>query len=207
MKELVVALYKENIDWLDSIHSFDKKTVYNKGDKVVESSIILPNIGREAHTFLHHIVTNYDNLADFTVFLQGNPFDATIDVDSSNIGQKFSDYNFNENVCEPVFFPRHRMVWDYTGFNKKCYAIYFQGEIPEIYFSPGAQWIAPKTNILNRSLNFYKHMLQEVSTHYEYNQDGAVNPWSVESMWNYIFDKNLKAKYFDSCKTINCAVI
>ena len=31
--------------------------------------------GREAGTWLHHIVTNYDRLADRTVFLQGDPFD------------------------------------------------------------------------------------------------------------------------------------
>ena len=32
----------------------------------------LPNVGRESQTFLHHIVTNYDQLADWTVFTQAN---------------------------------------------------------------------------------------------------------------------------------------
>jgi len=32
--------------------------------------VALPNVGREGHTYLHHIVNNYENLADWTVFSQ-----------------------------------------------------------------------------------------------------------------------------------------
>ncbi len=32
--------------------------------------IQLPNVGRETHTYLHHIVSRYDSLADWTVFSQ-----------------------------------------------------------------------------------------------------------------------------------------
>ena len=32
----------------------------------------LPNVGRESHTYLHHIVANYDHLASVTVFTQGS---------------------------------------------------------------------------------------------------------------------------------------
>lgn len=34
--------------------------------------IKLPNIGRESHTFLKHIVSRYDTQADVTLFLQGS---------------------------------------------------------------------------------------------------------------------------------------
>ena len=33
----------------------------------------LPNFGFEAHTYLHHMFTHYDDLAEITMFLQGNP--------------------------------------------------------------------------------------------------------------------------------------
>jgi hypothetical protein len=33
----------------------------------------VPNVGREGHTFLHHIVEHYDNLADHTLFCQETP--------------------------------------------------------------------------------------------------------------------------------------
>lgn len=36
----------------------------------------LLNVGRESDTYLHHIVSNYENgLADVTIFCQGDPFD------------------------------------------------------------------------------------------------------------------------------------
>ena len=35
----------------------------------------LPNVGREADTYLHHILARYDDLADVVVFCQGNPLD------------------------------------------------------------------------------------------------------------------------------------
>ena len=38
-------------------------------------SVPLSNRGREAHTYAHHVATRYNELAEVTVFTQGNPFD------------------------------------------------------------------------------------------------------------------------------------
>ena len=72
--QIVIARYNEDISWLDN---YKNVLIYNKGEKIESKHQIveLPNIGREAHTILHHIVNNYENLADITVFLPGNPFD------------------------------------------------------------------------------------------------------------------------------------
>ncbi|MGL1148113.1 hypothetical protein ACSTLH_00765, partial [Vibrio parahaemolyticus] len=35
----------------------------------------LPNVGREAHTWIHHIIERYETLSPYTLFLQGNPLD------------------------------------------------------------------------------------------------------------------------------------
>lgn len=70
--DVVVARYEEDLAWLAPIAA--DCVVYNKGSAVVNtfrSLVELPNVGREAHTYLHHIVTNYDSLADVTVFVQG----------------------------------------------------------------------------------------------------------------------------------------
>lgn len=68
--ELVVARYNENIDWTKPYN--DILTVYNKGVPLgMENEIPLPNVGREGHTYLYHIVTNYDKLSQMTVFHQG----------------------------------------------------------------------------------------------------------------------------------------
>ncbi|MEM6701627.1 MAG: DUF3431 domain-containing protein [Acidobacteriota bacterium] len=70
--EIVVARYDEQTDWVTSYAHI--ATVYNKGKTSVTEvdALTLPNVGREAHTYLTHIVTNWDRLADRTVFFQGS---------------------------------------------------------------------------------------------------------------------------------------
>ena len=72
--EIVVAHYNEDLRWLEG--RGHEAVVYTKGGQnlpysVVPRQVALPNIGRESHTYLHHIVKNYHNLADVTLFSQG----------------------------------------------------------------------------------------------------------------------------------------
>ena len=80
--EIVVAHYDEDLLWLTP--AADIVTVYSKGKpdfsvKPPPTSfarhITLPNIGRESHTYLYHIVNNYNHLADITLFTQGQVSD------------------------------------------------------------------------------------------------------------------------------------
>jgi len=75
--ELVIAAFDENVTWA---HMYSHlATVYVKGELVyvpvngnqLSRVVALPNVGRETHTYLTHIVRNYDKLADVTVFTQG----------------------------------------------------------------------------------------------------------------------------------------
>jgi len=77
--ELVVARYREDLSWLRELGL--PAHVYNKGPELAPSDLppgmrvrTLPNIGREAHTYLTHIVDRYADLPECTAFLQGNPF-------------------------------------------------------------------------------------------------------------------------------------
>jgi hypothetical protein len=70
---LVVSRFRENVDWVDCFGAY---TIYNKGRDDLAArhranSIRLPNVGREAHTYIHHIVENYDRLEDIMIFSQG----------------------------------------------------------------------------------------------------------------------------------------
>merc|ERR1719201_2795292 len=65
--ELVLAHFNENVSGSDPYASI--RTIYCKGSKV-PGCLELENVGREGHTYLHHIITNYDKLADWTVFSQ-----------------------------------------------------------------------------------------------------------------------------------------
>jgi len=76
--EIVIAVYEEDISWLDKIPSdnYSHMYIYNKGKpkkyNFPKSTVIdLPNEGYEAKTYLTHITTRYDNLADMTLFIPG----------------------------------------------------------------------------------------------------------------------------------------
>lgn len=78
--ELVVAHYHESLNWLRKVPTAITKTIYSKAETPLEiPHLTLPNVGREAHTYLHHLTTRYDSLADYTVFCQGKPFDHAYD--------------------------------------------------------------------------------------------------------------------------------
>ncbi len=76
---LVVARYNEDLEWLRE-EPFSKyyTIIYNKGvnDKFYKPSnskiINLENIGRCDHTYIYHIIKNYNNLANVTIFLPGS---------------------------------------------------------------------------------------------------------------------------------------
>jgi hypothetical protein len=77
--KLIIARYNETLDWLkESPFNKYKAIVYNKGPNEnfeksnVEKIINLKNVGRESHTYFHHVINNYDNLADITIFLPGS---------------------------------------------------------------------------------------------------------------------------------------
>lgn len=83
VRELVVAHYRGDVRWIPRVaHLFDRATLYTKHEASPDAArllgpllpaldiIPLPNVGREAHTFLHHCLSRYDSLADLTVFSQ-----------------------------------------------------------------------------------------------------------------------------------------
>jgi len=74
---IVVSRYSEELDFLfNKPFSSYKITIYDKGSIPPLSGypdnctvVRLPNVGRCDHTYLYHIITNYNNLDDVTVFL------------------------------------------------------------------------------------------------------------------------------------------
>ncbi|AQG80957.1 DUF3431 domain-containing protein [Spirosoma montaniterrae] len=81
MPELVVARFLEDLAWLRKRPANLTVTVYDKSTDCSAGSdaVPLPNVGREAHTYLHHLVSRYDTLAEWTIFCQGKPFDHAYD--------------------------------------------------------------------------------------------------------------------------------
>lgn len=71
--DIVIARYNESLEWCKPYASMC--IVYNKGEPLKNNFGLkirqLPNVGRESHTYLSHIIYNWDTLNEYTVFLQG----------------------------------------------------------------------------------------------------------------------------------------
>ncbi|MFD2932774.1 DUF3431 domain-containing protein [Spirosoma flavum] len=171
MPELVVAHYTENLNWLRNVPTGWQKTVYDKSpDGLIDGdAIALPNIGREAHTYLHHLVSRYDSLAEWTVFCQGKPFDHAYDfkktlrefdpnpVEFRWLGHLIdTDDNQGHRLFKPWSKNEDGRGLDLRGFHRAL----FDTDGPDLYtFVLGAQF-AIHRNILHRKpVSFYERAL------------------------------------------------
>ncbi len=174
--ELVVARYTENLNWLRNIPPQIRATVYDKSGEedapLTPNTLRLENVGREAHTYLHHIVTRYETLAPLTVFCQGKPFDHAFDFRKT-----LRDMAGGQKQCDDFFWLGHLADtdsadgilfknWskndtgeglDLGGFHRAL----FNSEGPAEYpFFGGAQFIVTSERIQERPLSFYEQALK-----------------------------------------------
>lgn len=100
-KELVIARSGEDISWSDEYH--DIRLVYDKGRIGPpwwrSRAIDLHDVGEHVHTFLHHIESCYDALADWTFFSLGRWHDQGFP------GIQPSDYMSQEAESKRAFLP------------------------------------------------------------------------------------------------------
>ena len=207
MVEVVVAKYKEDTAWTNGLkHPY---IIYDKSNDPLYYSVRLPNIGREAHTFLYHIVTNYNKLADVTVFLQGKPddhvtFDITECISKINaLTGKEELSSFFKELQHDLDFEHYRFIDRTKIFNdsiliKSNDYIYFSylptpylialGKLCVPSFAAGAQYIVPKRNILARPLEFWKKLLEfSKTTRYLDNDYRRLDAWGFERIWILLY--------------------
>jgi hypothetical protein len=182
---VVVAKYNENIEWTNNL--IHPKIIYNKlesDNHLYEHNLF--NIGREGHTFFHHIVNNYDNLNEYTAFVQGNPFDhcpKTLDI----INEFQGDVNFIALGGKYLFEDDLKI-----GEEIKAYArlIGFDVTFP-VYDTAGGQFIIHRNHILSRDLEFYKRVLNSLLDPSITIQSG----YDVEKTTFQLFNRYLPDRY------------
>jgi hypothetical protein len=174
--ELVVAKYKEDLSWLNQIVATfpdTTVTVYDKSGTTPPTcwpgALPLPNVGRESHTYLTHVIENYDNLADFTTFLQGNPLDhCTMD----NVRQLMLE---KTRVFTPIcycYFPSNTKIGLNVGWETddsggtiadwwhKVFGTPFSGHTKACFFG---QFTVSRECVLRRPIDFYKNAILTVN--------------------------------------------
>ena len=201
--EIVIARYNENTVWC---HNYSNLiTIYNKGIDDIPPNILktvkLNNVGRESHTYLYHIINNWDNLADVTFFGQGNlssdhdPFpiciylqpkleEITINLYSK--GTKLDRNNrlihnrkYLENIQKGQMKPAELdfVSWWYENIRSP-----YVGKA-NIQWSHGAIFSVSRDIIKSNPLSYYKKLIRCIESH-----DDPEEGHYFERCWYYIFN-------------------
>lgn len=204
--DLVVARYNENLDWIQSKYS--RIFIYNKGEPLKrKDEILLKNIGRESQSYLHHIVQNYNNLNDLTIFTQGDPgvhYFHNIYYTEKYFFEmkeqaKIYGYSLNKDYYPNVMFGGYK-----NGNYREHHPTSRDPSIPHSRFTTIGQfheylfgksfdqykWYAngifalSKNKILSRDIDFYKKILLDPEQFYVGGELGSY----LERTWTLIFN-------------------
>lgn len=178
--QVVITRFSEDVRWTKYLNI--PYTIYNKGSPISynTNTIDVPNISREDYGYLKYIIDNYNNLPDFLICLQGHPFDhepRIIEIINSKILFENESFFVLADFCE------QRQV-DCRNVSISAYV-----DCPDDidYFMSGGQFSVCKKFILNRSLEFYQRLLQDV-------EEGRIDGWKLENFWGIIFNPEYRSK-------------
>lgn len=183
--EVVVARFREDLSWTDGLAW--PCTVYNKGPAMERTGIRLENIGREAHTYLFHIATRYESLAEHTVFVQGDPHRHTRDLvqkvnslpDSLGGMQKLAEGCWS--LSDHVYVDEQYQLDRYGICPEKLHDALFEKRKSRFRHAHGAQYVVHASAIRNKPRRFFDQILNLCSWREK-------EPWALERIWPSIFD-------------------
>lgn len=181
--ELVVAHHGEDLRWLRRVPETINITLYEKGDREVLPDDFLarkhcrvkflPNAGREAHSYLTHLVEHYDDLHPVSVFCQGHPFDHAPDfherlrslASGAELPAPFLWYGFLDETDDPhgrrLFVPWSKNPEGRELATGSLYERLFGETSPEWFcFRGGAQFAVSREAVWQRPREFYEKALK-----------------------------------------------
>jgi hypothetical protein len=161
-KTLVVAHYRENLDWLKDVPEDVFIQVISKGEEPPRGYqyLVRPNKGREPESYLSYIVDNYDSLEGQYFFCQGRPFDHC---------HRFLDLLY-KGTQDFIWFGNHDQPDTHTAPNGQpnhpginihaLHRVFERGELPDGYsFFPGCQFGVTAEVIRKRPKHIYEELL------------------------------------------------
>lgn len=200
----VIAHYNEDLKWLNEKNIAHQCHVYHKGNQTMVNTNVwrwelLPNVGRETHTYLHYIIQHYESLPDIVVFLQGNLTDHARFVFADDPRQYYY-LTHKEDLCFPLRFDC--VKWDRINHHEPYAANLRNGNMKPADGTLGEFWFklfntthpptlvhtfcacfgVKRERILARPKSFYQRAIKFVDDH--------VNPENghyFERLWFSIF--------------------
>ena len=207
-KSLIISRFNEDISWLDEFINF-KIIIYNKGEKISENKsqhiLELPNLGRESHTWIYHIVKNYDNLDDINIFLQGRIDDLGCMAykKPNEYIKRINKYGFvasRYGILGPFHWKWNVGIEDNPKYKKGLeqqkisesnigFRQFAEQLFPSIPFivstSYGGCFAVKKESIKKYDISFYRKLLEILNK-----TNNPVEGHYMERLWCYMFTKN-----------------
>ena len=185
---IIVARYNEKVEWTKQ---FPNVIIYNKGSKLDNNynEVFLENVGREGHTYYKYIFDNYENLAEYTIFLQGRPFDHSPNIISNltkyiNNKELSIDFEFlSEKIHHSSLDIECSRYWQCKNIHKNWERVFGVNiDNQECEFGAGAQFIVSKKKILKNTKEFYENIIKML----DYDID-PLEGYDIERFHKYIF--------------------
>jgi hypothetical protein len=177
--KVVVAKYKESVDWTGALRF--PHVVFNKNrDEDHLFQFNLPNFGRETDTFFRYIINKYDDLPDYVAFLQGNPLDHC-----PSAVERINGFAF-DRPFEPL-----GSVYDRDGHilnSTLDWAVQCGIEVSQpVRFISGMQCIVSRDTLRRRSRASYESIYDNVSKDLDHNSHTG---YYFEYLWPTILGFN-----------------
>lgn len=202
--ELIVARYKECMRPLRALSEYLPLVIYDKFDR--RSDNALPNIphfpcvafrgaqhaksptGREAHTYLYHILKRYPEFPAHSIFIQGG----VADHSESTLQRirELAKADFANCAFHPLGWPieLNRLDGAPTHFGlpiKRIFTRLFSSPCPEyVLFCCASLFVVSKERILARPRAFYEEAMQII-------YDEPLAGYALERLWGAIFNPEL----------------
>ncbi len=214
-KEIVVARYREPIDWL--LQTTTPISLYNHGERLdIEHPLIevvdLPNLGRESGCFLTHIVRNYNHLADLTYFIQAAPHQPYEEL-WQRVALKYEDTtpltsmyleHFPDDDVKALDKVQHidgfEVHWgNASRFGNRTadrnrqwlaavWSQFFTSPQPEPwYYGYGASFAVPRKSITDRPLSYWRWVHDLIVNDSNKVEMTTTSAWSFEAIAWYIW--------------------
>ena len=200
--KVVVAHYKEDIEWLNKL-KYDF-IVYEKEKEGYKYNIPV-NKGREASVYMKYIIDHYDKLPDYVIFIHGHESDwhhKESMVKKINSLLFFWDYfNLNDSGCKFTLMYDKLFLMNNIDEAGPSMVDWWEQNMepffgpPESYGNPinkdtcCSQFVVSKKNILRHPIEFYKHQYNWlITTDIDNFYSGRYYEW----LWKFIFSTNSK---------------
>lgn len=200
-----VSFYDGDASWIKNLgHRY---IVYNKSGKELsglDSVVNIPNVGYNISSYLKFIVDHYEALPEKIVFCKNNVFPRHVTKEiffeacDRDVLTPINDEGSWENLSFPVScltnsgdFLEVNDSWYASKYKSRFFSDYdefykfiFQADYTPFYlsFSPGANYVVPRNNILLRSKSFYENLMTFVS-HSQLSCESHFVERSLQAIW------------------------